>query len=822
MDLSVVNLPPVDRKNDRADLKVNFLEHIRYSLAKDRHTATRRDLYDALAYTLRDHLIDGWLHTQQHYYDADVKRVYYLSLEFMVGRLLTCSLLNLGLLESATGLLDQAGIQLDDLAEQEWDPGLGTGGLGRLAACFLDSMATLGIAGYGYGIRYEYGIFSQRIENGQQVEGPDNWLRYGCPWEIPRPDHLFPVRFYGRVNRYTDGNGKLRHEWVESELVMAMAHDILVPGHGNDIVNTFRLWAAKSSREFDLEYFNHGDYVRAVEDKNRTENISKVLYPKDDRVEGRELRLKQEYFLVSATLQDILRRYRKKHETLHALPEKAAIQMNDTHPALAVPELMRILMDREGFGWDEAWDITVNTCGYTNHTIMPEALEKLPVPLLEKVLPRHLEIVYEINRRLMQEVARRWPGDSERLRRMSLIEEGPEKRVRMANLAIVGSHKINGVSALHSEILKRQVFRDFYELHPERFTNKTNGITPRRWLLMANPGLSELITRTIGDRWITRLSDLEKLTKYADAADFQKEWARVKRENKRKLAILIEKEHRIAVNTESLFDVQVKRIHEYKRQLLSLLHVITLYHRIKDRPNEPVLPRTVIFAGKAAPGYLQAKLIIRLINAVADVINRDPVVGDKLKLFFLANYRVTLAERIIPAADLSEQISTAGMEASGTGNMKLSLNGALTIGTLDGANIEIKEAVGDDNIFICGHTAEELDRLRKSGYNPLDYYHRQPELRRALDAIRDNHFSPTQPGVFQPLIEILLHLGDPYFVMADFASYLAGQERINQVYANEAAWTRMSILNVARMGKFSSDRTISEYAKEIWGIEVEG
>lgn len=819
MDLNVVNLPSVDRKDGPADLKVNFLEHIRYTLAKDRHTATRRDLYDALSYTIRDHLVDDWIQTQQRYYDSDVKRVYYLSLEFMIGRLLTNNLINLDLLEPGKKLLKEASVDVEELAEQEWDPGLGSGGLGRLAACFLDSMATLGIAGYGYGIRYEYGIFSQHIENGQQVEAPDNWLRYGCPWEIIRPDHLFPVRFGGRVNRFTDGSGKLRHEWVDSELVMAMAHDLLIPGYGNQIVNTFRLWAAKSSREFDLDYFNHGDYVRAVEDKNRTENISKVLYPKDDRSEGRELRLKQEYFLVSATLQDILRRYRKKHDTLHGLPEKAAIQMNDTHPALAVPELMRILMDREGFGWEEAWDITVNTCAYTNHTIMPEALEKIPVPLLEKVLPRHVEIIFEMNRRLMEEVGKRWPGDVDRLRRMSVIEEGPEKRVRMANLAIVGSHKVNGVSALHSEILKREVFRDFAELYPERFTNKTNGITPRRWLLKANPGLAQLITKKIGDRWITRLSELEKLTKLADDGGFQKEWARFKHENKRQLSILIEKEHRVAVNTESLFDVQVKRIHEYKRQLLSLLHAITLYQRIKD--GAKVLPRTVIFAGKAAPGYLQAKLIIRLINAVADVVNRDPLVGDQLKIFFLANYRVTLAERIVPAADLSEQISTAGMEASGTGNMKLALNGALTIGTLDGANIEIKDAVGDDNIFICGNTAAEIDRLRRSGYNPNDYYNRTPELRRALDAIRDNHFSHDQPGVFQPVIDNLLRNGDPYFVMADFASYYACQERVNQAYANQAKWNRMSILNVARMGQFSSDRTIAEYAKEIWGIDVE-
>jgi starch phosphorylase len=600
---------------------------------------------------------------------------------------------------------------------------------------------------------------------------------------------------------------------------MAMAYDVPIPGYGNGVVNTFRTWAAKSSREFDLDYFNHGDYVRAVEDKNRTENLSRVLYPKDDVFQGRELRLKQEYFLVSATLQDALRRYRKDHETFDAFPDKAAIQLNDTHPALAIAELMRILVDREGLGWDKAWEITVATFGYTNHTIMPEALERWPVGLLGQMLPRHLQIIFEINRRFLEGVGRRYPGDGDRLRRMSVIEEGPEKRVRMANLAIVGSHAVNGVSALHTELLKQKVFPDFYELFPERFSNKTNGITPRLWLRRANPDLSALISKAIGDRWVRDLSELEGLTPLAGDRGFRAEWLRVKRLNKDRLGGYVRNANHVTVSADSLFDCQVKRIHEYKRQLLNVLHVITLYNRLVDGRDSGFVPRTVLFAGKAAPGYFLAKLIIKLISSVADVVNRDAAVGDRLKVAFLANYRVSLAEKIVPAADLSEQISTAGTEASGTGNMKLALNGALTIGTLDGANIEIRDAVGDDNFFLFGLTASEVDDLRRAGYHPWDYYHRDPELQRALDLIRDGALSPGQRGLFHPILDALFVHGDVYFVLADYAAYVACQERVAALYRDPDAWARKSILNVARVGRFSSDRAIREYARDIWHAE---
>ncbi len=813
---------PVDEVlgQDVPSLKRSILDHLRYTLAKDQYTATPRDYYQALVLSVRDRLIDGWIRTQQHYYDADVKRVYYLSIEFLLGRLLSDSLINLRLDGVCRQALTGLGLDLDELAELEWDAGLGNGGLGRLAACFLDSMATLGLAGYGYGIRYEYGMFFQRIENGAQVEVPDNWLRYGNPWEIARPEYLFPVRFYGQVHEYVDHSGRLRHDWVHTELVMAMACDVPVPGYGNQVVNTLRLWTARASREFNLGYFNHGDYMHALQEKDQTENISRVLYPSDEVASGQELRLKQEYFLVSATLQDIVRRYRKDHDGFAAFPDKVAIQLNDTHPTLAIPELMRLLVDREGLGWDEAWSIAVKTFGYTNHTIMAEALERWPVHLLGRVLPRHLQIIYEINRRFLDDVARRYPGDVDRLRRLSVIEEGPEKRVRMANLAIVGSHAINGVSALHSDILKQRTFREFYELFPERFSNKTNGITPRRWLRKANPGLAGLITKAIGDGWVTDLDQLEKLVPLADDAEFRSAWARVKRDNKGRLAHVIEAEKGVRVATDSLFDCQVKRIHEYKRQLLNVLRVIARYNRIKDRPTDPVTPRTVIFGGKAAPGYFMAKRIIQLINDVARVVNHDPDVGDRLKVVFLPNYRVSQAEVIIPAADLSEQISTAGTEASGTSNMKFALNGALTIGTLDGANIEIREAVGDDNFFLFGLTTPEVERLRQSGYRPRDYFDSQPELRRALDQIRDGVFANGQAGLFQPIVDSLLDGGDRYLVLADFASYLACQERVALLYRDADAWTRKAILNVAHVGRFSSDRTIAQYAREIWGVPV--
>jgi glycogen phosphorylase len=826
---------------DPKSLMFSFVNHVEYSLEKDEYSATRHDLFKGLALAVRDRLVERWIETQQTYYRKPSKRVYYLSLEFLMGRTLGNAILNLGLGESVQKALHELGLRLEELEETEFDAGLGNGGLGRLAACFMDSMATLGLPAYGYGIRYEYGIFFQRIRDGYQVEKPDNWLRYGNPWEVDRPEHLYPVRFYGRVERSIDAMGRLRCDWLDAEEVMAMAYDTPVPGYRNDTVNNLRLWAAKSTREFDFDYFNHGDYERAVADKDRSETISKVLYPNDNVFLGRELRLKQEYFFVSATLQDIIRRYKKTRSRQKAadapesstprgrenssprpfelFPEEVAIQLNDTHPAVAIPELMRLLVDGEGLGWDEAWEITVKTFGYTNHTILPEALEKWPVGLFEKVLPRHLEIIYEINRRFLDDLSRRHPGDVDRMRRTSIIEEGGEKRIRMAQLAIIGSHSVNGVSELHSGLLRNEVFRDFYEIWPERFHNFTNGVTQRRWLKLANPPLSDLITKTIGDRWVSDLYELKNLVPHADDGALQRKWREAKTRNKERLADYIRHNTGIAVSADSLFDCQVKRLHEYKRQLLNALHVIALYNRIKNDPDVDLVPRTVIFAGKAAPGYAMAKLIIKLITSVADVVNGDPSVGGRLKVVFLENYSVSLAERIIPAADLSEQISTAGTEASGTGNMKFALNGALTIGTLDGANIEILEEVGAHNIFIFGLTADGIRELRGSGYDPRRAYRECPELREALDMIAGGSFCPDQPGLFRPIVEQLLDHGDPFMVIADFPAYLECQERVSAGFRSEQGWARMSILNVAGMGKFSSDRTVKEYAERVWGVK---
>lgn len=807
------------RENTAESLKQSFIDHIEYSLAKDEYSATQRDRYRALALTVRDRLIERWIETQQTYYNKDAKRVYYLSLEFLIGRTLGNAIVNLQIEKPLAKAMHELGYSLEELAEEEWDAGLGNGGLGRLAACFLDSMATLELPAYGYGIRYEFGIFFQAIRDGYQVETPDNWLRYGNIWEFPRPEYLYPVRFYGKVNQYFNDQGHFTSEWVDTQEVMAMAYDTPIPGYGNNTVNNMRLWAAKATREFDFSYFNHGNYEQAVADKSHTETISKVLYPNDNVFEGKELRLKQEYFFVTATIQDILRRYNKTyHRDYRFFPDKVAIQLNDTHPAIAIPELMRIFIDEEKMGWEEAWDVTERTFGYTNHTVLPEALERWPVALMQKVLPRHLQIIYEINHRFLQRIAERYPGDTDRLRRMSIIEEGEEKKVRMAHLAIIGSHSVNGVARLHTEILKSDLFRDFYEFWPEKFNNKTNGITQRRWLKLCNPGLSDLINRSIGNGWITDLYQLKKLIPLADDPAFRAEWQKIKRENKIRLAELICTQTKIEVSPDSLFDCQVKRIHEYKRQLLNVLHVITLYHRIKANPDGRFVPRTVLFAGKAAPGYYIAKLIIKLINSVAEVVNHDPAIRNRLKVVFLPNYSVTLAEKIMPAADLSEQISTAGMEASGTGNMKFALNGALTIGTLDGANIEIKEEVGDENIFIFGLTAEEVVAKKRAGYDPWSYYYRNAELRQTLDSIRDGEFSPEDPGLFKPIIHSLLDYGDTYMLLADFADYLKCQDRVRETYLNQELWTRMSILNVANMGKFSTDRTIREYAEEIWNV----
>jgi glycogen phosphorylase len=808
---------------DASALKRDVLKHLEYTLAQlpqDRNG--NWEPYLALALAVRDRLIHRWARTETAYEEQDGKHVYYLSLEYLMGRTLGNSLVNLGLDGESRDAVRDLGYRLEDLREAEWDAGLGNGGLGRLAACLLDSLATLGYPATGYGLRYEYGIFHQRIVGGAQQEVPDAWLRYGNPWEIPRDGNRCRVQFYGRVNSHVNASGRLVNEWVDTRDVLAAAYDTPVPGYGTDTVNMLRLWSAKAVQEFNLEDFNHGDYIGAIEARASSENICRVLYPNDNVFVGKELRLAQEYFFVSATLQDIIRHYRRRHQDFAQFPDKVAIQLNDTHPVLAIPELMRELIDVEGMGWDEAWDITTRTFAYTNHTVMPEALERWPVDLVGHMLPRHLQIIYEINHRFLDNVRRRFGPDDALTRRLSLIEEDGERRVRMAHLAIAGSHAVNGVAALHTEILKHRVFPEFDQLWPGKFSNKTNGITQRRWLLESNPELSRLISGAIGQGWVTDLYELRKLIPLAADAGFGDAWRTVKRQRKVQLAeiIRLQYEHRgssLRVSPDSLFDVQVKRIHEYKRQLLNVLHVVTLYNRIKDHGASAFAPRTVIFAGKAAPGYYMAKQIIRLINAVADVVNRDPAVGDALKVAFLADYRVSLAEEIFPASDLSEQISTAGTEASGTGNMKFALNGALTIGTMDGANIEIRQEVGDDNIFVFGLTADQVEALGPR-YDPWERYHGNPELRRALDMIRGSAFSPAEPDLFAPVVQSLLEGGDRYLVLADYGAYVDCQERVAATYRDQKAWTRKSILNAANMGKFSTDRTIREYASEIWGI----
>ena len=798
-------------------LKAAFADHLRHSLVKDRYTATDRDRFSSLALAIRDRLIDQWIQTQQTYYDSDAKRVYYLSLEFMPGRALLNSLLNLDLLEAARQSMAAVGCDLSELCEQESEPGLGNGGLGRLAACFMDSMATLQLPAYGYGLRYEYGIFFQRIFDGFQVEAPDNWLRYGNPWEVPRPEFLYPVPLYGRVEEYIDEQGRWRKRWVDTQRVMAMAYDTPVPGYGCDTVNTLRLWSAKSSREFSLEHFNYGDYERAVEDKNRTETITRILYPNDQFFVGLELRLKQQFFLVCATLQDVMRRHRKFHESLESFADKQVVQLNDTHPAIAIAELMRVLVDDEAVDWNTAWEITVATFSYTNHTVLPEALEKWPVSLMASVLPRHLEIIHEINSRFLSAVSRRYPGDQERRQRMSLLEEGADSKVRMAHLAVVGSHSTNGVSRLHTNILKDEVFRDFDELWPQRFNSKTNGISHRRWLLQSNPALAGLISARIGPEWASDPDQLERLRPLVSDAAFRQEWRAAKRSSKAALSDYIAAVNNVRVDPEALFDCHVKRLHEYKRQLMNLLHVITRYNRIKDDPLADAVPRVVIFAGKAAPAYYAAKLVIKLIHDVAYVVNQDAEVGDRLKVVFLANYGVSLAERIFPATDLSQQISTAGMEASGTGNMKFALNGALTIGTRDGANPEMAERVGEDDIYLFGLTAAEVRATLDAGHKGGRWYEEDDELRRAVDMIANGYFNRVRPELYGPLVGSLLN-DDPYLVMADYRAYVNCQDRVCVDYQDRDAWAGRSIVNCAAMGYFSSDRTIREYASEIWDV----
>jgi glycogen phosphorylase len=802
--------------SESTDIKHDVVDRLTYLVGKNPVTATDRDWFNAAAYVVRDHMVDHWMSSTRNYYHNDVKRVYYFSLEFLMGRTLMNSLLNLNLDEPTRTALNTIGVELDDIRSMEYDAGLGNGGLGRLAACFLDSMATLNLPGFGYGIRYEYGMFMQTVEDGRQVEHPDNWLRYGNPWEFPRPEVLYPVNFNGHVTEYINNKGSKCHCWEDSDDVMAMAFDTPIPGYGTSTVNKIRLWSAKSTRDFDLGQFNEGNYIKAVEGKNETENISKVLYPNDTTSMGKELRLKQQYFFVCASLQDVLHRHKRQHESLDILPDKVAIQLNDTHPSIAIPELMRVLVDLHHMEWEKAWDITVRTFSYTNHTLMPEALETWPVVMFEKILPRHMQIIYEINHRFLLVVMHQHPGDGDMLRRMSIIDESGDKRIRMAHLAIVGSHKVNGVAQIHTDLMKQTIFADFDRFYPGKIVNMTNGITPRRWLNQANPRLAKLISTHIGCCWIKDLKQLKLLTPLAEDASFCKEFARAKRANKERFAAFMLKNYKVSINVDSLFDVQIKRMHEYKRQLLNLLHVVTLYNRIRHQPEADYVARTVIFGGKSAPGYAMAKLIIKLINDVADIVNNDPVVGDRLKVVFVPNYNVSSAEIIIPAADLSEQISTAGTEASGTGNMKLALNGALTIGTLDGANVEIRDEVGDDNIFIFGLTTDEVARLREAGYKPHEYYDANKELREVLDMIGSGFFSLDEPDRFKPIVDSLLQHGDHYLLLADYASYIACQQKVETAYRNQQEWVKKAILNVANMGKFSSDRTILQYAEKIW------
>jgi starch phosphorylase len=805
--------------NGLDSLADDILHHIVGTLGDEAHAPNSYRCYQGLAYSIRERLIRAWLNTQQSYYDSMVKRVYYLSMEFLPGRFLMNYITNMKIQKACSTAVDSLGLTLEELEEVEWDAGLGNGGLGRLASCYMDSMASLSIPGYGYGILYDYGIFFQSIVNGRQEESCDNWRRQGVPWEILRREHLYEVKFYGRSESYCDVDGNMRFRWVETGNVMAIPCDILIPGYGGRHVTNMRLWMAQSSREFNLKYFSRGDYMMAMEDKVISENITKVLYPNDEMIQGRELRLKQQYFLVAATFQDIMRRYKKEHNTLDDLADHVAVQLNDTHPSIAVAELMRLLLDEEHMSWDQAWSICTRTFAYTNHTVLPEALETWPVDLIGQVLPRHLEIIFEINYRFLQEVEKKYPGDPARLQRMSIIQEGPERRLRMAHLAIVGSHAVNGVAALHSAIIKKGLFQDFDDFYPGKLTNVTNGVTPRRWLLQINPELSGLISSAIGREWICDLDRLRDLIPLCDDARFRQDFAAAKLVNKKSLARYVLRKMGMGINPHTLFDCQFKRMHEYKRQILNVLHVITRYNRLKNDPSCPCPPRTVLFGGKAAPGYFMAKLVIKLINSVADVVNNDPDVNKQLRVLFLPNYCISQAEKIIPAADLSEQISTAGYEASGTGNMKFALNGALTIGTLDGANVEIMEEVGEENIFIFGLKAEEVEAMRQGGYDPVRYYESDPELKQTLDMIAVGRFSPSEPDLFIPIINTLLRQGDFYMLLADFRAYVQAQERVDALYVDQDQWVRKAILNTANMGKFSSDRAVMEYARRIWNVE---
>ncbi|WP_294900855.1 glycogen phosphorylase [Tatumella sp. UBA2305] len=794
-------------------LKHSIAYKLMFILGKDPAIATKHDWLNATLFAVRDRMVERWLKSNRAQQSQDVRKVYYLSMEFLIGRTLSNALLALGLYDDINKALDEMGLDLEDLIDEENDPGLGNGGLGRLAACFLDSLATLGLPGGGYGIRYEYGMFAQKIVDGQQAESPDYWLEYGNPWEFQRYSTRYKVRFGGRLQH--EGS---KTRWLETEEIVAVAYDQVVPGFDTDATNTLRLWGAQASNEINLGKFNQGDYFAAVEDKNHSENVSRVLYPDDSTYSGRELRLRQEYFLVSATVQDILKRHHRTHQTYDNLADKVAIHLNDTHPVLSIPELMRLLIDEHKFSWQKAWDTVSKVFSYTNHTLMSEALETWPVDMLGKILPRHLQIIFEINEYFLNEVEEKVPGDDDLKRRVSIIDENNGRRVRMAWLAVVASHKVNGVSALHSDLMVQSLFVDFARLHPDRFLNMTNGVTPRRWLALANKPLSDLLDDAIGQHWRTDLSQLEELKQDIDYPSFLQALQKAKHDNKKRLAGYVADKLEIVIDPHSLFDVQIKRIHEYKRQLLNVLHVVTRYNRIIDDPEAEVVPRTVIFAGKAASAYYAAKQIIHLINDVATVINNDPRTREKLKVVFIPNYSVSLAQLIIPAADLSEQISLAGTEASGTSNMKFALNGALTIGTLDGANVEMLEHVGEDNIFIFGNTTPQVEDLRKNGYNPHDYYDKDPELHRVLTQIATGTFSPSEPKRYHNLFDSLVNLGDHYQLLADYRSYVDTQDKVDELYLQKDEWSRRTLLNIANMGYFSSDRTIREYAEKIWEI----
>jgi starch phosphorylase len=794
-------------------------DNLCYAQGRIPEAATRHDWYAALAYTVRDRLLQRWNKTVYTLMKQETRVVSYLSAEFLMGPHLGNALINLGIYEETREAAAQLGLNLDDLLRQEEEPGLGNGGLGRLAACFLDSLATLEIPAIGYGIRYEFGIFDQVIRDGYQVEITDKWLRYGNPWELARPEIAYDINLGGHTETYYDREGRFRVRWVPERLVKGVAYDTPVLGYRVNTANLLRLWKAEASESFDFAAFNVGDYFRAVDEKVSSETITKVLYPNDEPYQGKELRLAQQYFFVSCSLKDMIRIHLLSGNRLNSFADAWSVQLNDTHPSIAVAELMRLLVDDHLMDWETAWDVTTHTLAYTNHTLLPEALEKWPLPLFKNVLPRHLEIIYEINRRFLDEVQVRFPGDDRRQARLSLIDETGEKFVRMANLAAVGSHAINGVAALHTDLLKQTVLHDFYELDPGKFHNVTNGVTPRRWMVLSNPRLAALITEKIGDAWVSNMEgELRRLEQWSDDSAFQKKWRQAKRDNKALLAGLIRERTGITVDPDTLFDIQVKRLHEYKRQHLNVLHIVTVYNRLKKYPGADITPRTFIFGGKAAPGYFMAKLIIKLIHSVAEIVNEDPDVAGRLKVAFFPDFNVKNAQHIYPAADLSEQISTAGKEASGTGNMKFAMNGALTIGTLDGANVEIREEAGAENFFLFGLTVEEVTALKARGYRPREYYESNPELREAIDRIASGHFSRGDGKLFQPLVDSLLHQ-DEYMLLADYASYVDCQDRVGMAYRDQKRWTRMAILNVARMGKFSSDRSIREYCERMWKAE---